>query len=183
MTPARVNRRIQSLPLPRHAFVTGRARGHLVSVTEVRLLRFVANPLENRCRGRLGLEGNELDPVRSEIARWDVAGHDGIVRFTYKVFGDRVDGTYLGIDVTHAHLNMPASLMWGVGLERRPATVRFEPPAGRDWQVATQLYPSDDPLTFTAPTEPGDYPYVCTFPGHWRTMQGVMQVVASPSAP
>ena len=95
--------------------------------------------------------GNELDPVRSEIARWDVAGHDGIVRFTYKVFGDRVDGTYLGIDVTHAHLNMPASLMWGVGLERRPATVRFEPPAGRDWQVATQLYPSDDPLTFTAP--------------------------------
>lgn len=95
--------------------------------------------------------GNVLDPVRSEIARWDVAGHDGIVRFTYKVFGDRVDGTYLGIDVTHAHLNMPASLMWGVGLERRPATVRFEPPAGRDWQVATQLYPSDDPLTFTAP--------------------------------
>lgn len=96
-------------------------------------------------------EGNELDPVRSEMARWDVAGHDGTVRFTYKVFGDRVDGTYLGIDVTHAHLNMPASLMWGVGLERRPATVRFEPPAGRDWQVATQLYPSDDPLTFTAP--------------------------------
>ena len=32
-------------------------------------------------------------------------------------------------------------------------------------------------LTFTAPTEPGDYPYLCTFPGHWRTMQGVMRVV------
>ena len=95
--------------------------------------------------------GNELDPVRSEMARWDVAGHDGTVRFTYKVFGDRVDGTYLGIDVTHAHLNMPASLMWGAGLERRSATVRFEPPAGSDWRVATQLYPSDDPLTFTAP--------------------------------
>ena len=95
--------------------------------------------------------GNELDPVRSKMARWDVAGHDGTVRFTYKVFGDRVDGTYLGIDGTHAHLNMPASLMWGVGVERRPATVRFEPPAGRDWRVATQLYPSDDPLTFTAP--------------------------------
>ena len=95
--------------------------------------------------------GNELDPVRSEMARWDVAGHNGTVRFTYRIFGDRVDGTYLGIDATHAHLNMPASLMWGAGLERRPATLRFEPPAGRDWQVATQLYPSDDPLTFTAP--------------------------------
>lgn len=31
-------------------------------------------------------------------------------------------------------------------------------------------------LTFTAPEEPGDYPYLCTFPGHWRTMQGTMTV-------
>ncbi len=33
-------------------------------------------------------------------------------------------------------------------------------------------------LTFTAPSEKGDYPYVCTFPGHWYTMRGVMRVVA-----
>lgn len=32
-------------------------------------------------------------------------------------------------------------------------------------------------LTFTAPSEPGEYPYVCTFPGHWRIMQGIMKVV------
>lgn len=31
-------------------------------------------------------------------------------------------------------------------------------------------------LTFTAPEEPGEYPYICTFPGHWRTMQGTMIV-------
>jgi uncharacterized protein len=31
-------------------------------------------------------------------------------------------------------------------------------------------------LEFTAPRQPGDYPYVCTFPGHWRIMVGVMQV-------
>ncbi|SHF62893.1 putative membrane-bound dehydrogenase domain-containing protein [Fodinibius roseus] len=31
-------------------------------------------------------------------------------------------------------------------------------------------------LTFTAPDQPGEYPYVCTFPGHWRTMQGTMIV-------
>jgi azurin len=23
----------------------------------------------------------------------------------------------------------------------------------------------------------GEYPYVCTFPGHWRIMNGVLQVV------
>ena len=34
-------------------------------------------------------------------------------------------------------------------------------------------------LRFTAPTEPGEYPFICTFPGHWRIMQGVMKVVAS----
>ena len=123
--------------------------------------------------------GNALDPVRSEIARWDVAGHDGIVRFTYKVFGDRVDGTYLGIDVTHAHLNMPASLMWGVGFERRPATVRFEPPAGCDWQVATQLYPSDDPLTFTAP----NLQYLLDSPAELSAFMERSFIVADPANP
>lgn len=32
-------------------------------------------------------------------------------------------------------------------------------------------------LTFTAPAEPGEYPYVCTFPRHWMRMYGVMVVV------
>lgn len=32
-------------------------------------------------------------------------------------------------------------------------------------------------LTFTAPSEPGEYPYVCTFPRHWMRMYGVMVVV------
>lgn len=32
-------------------------------------------------------------------------------------------------------------------------------------------------IYFTAPELPDDYPYVCTFPGHWQTMQGTMTVV------
>ena len=32
-------------------------------------------------------------------------------------------------------------------------------------------------VTFTAPEEPGDYTYICTFPGHFTTMQGTMHVV------
>ena len=35
---------------------------------------------------------------------------------------------------------------------------------------------STETLRFTAPTKPGDYPYVCTFPGHWVIMRGVMRV-------
>ena len=31
-------------------------------------------------------------------------------------------------------------------------------------------------LEFVAPIEPGEYPFVCTFPGHWVTMRGVLVV-------
>lgn len=31
-------------------------------------------------------------------------------------------------------------------------------------------------LIFTVPDEPGEYPFVCTIPGHWRSMQGVLIV-------
>ena len=31
-------------------------------------------------------------------------------------------------------------------------------------------------VTFDAPTEPGEYPFVCSFPGHWATMRGVLRI-------
>ena len=31
-------------------------------------------------------------------------------------------------------------------------------------------------LEITIPTTPGDYPFVCTFPGHWRGMNGILRV-------
>ena len=33
-------------------------------------------------------------------------------------------------------------------------------------------------ISFNAPKEPGVYPYVCTYPGHWRRMYGALYVVA-----
>ena len=38
-------------------------------------------------------------------------------------------------------------------------------------------------VQFRAPSEPGDYPFVCTFPGHWRVMNGVLRVRAAGAAP
>jgi putative heme-binding domain-containing protein len=32
-------------------------------------------------------------------------------------------------------------------------------------------------LSFNAPDQPDDYPYVCTFPGHWLRMSGILKVV------
>ena len=37
-------------------------------------------------------------------------------------------------------------------------------------------------IRFEAPASPADYPYVCTFPGHWPIMNGVMTVVAKGDA-
>lgn len=34
-------------------------------------------------------------------------------------------------------------------------------------------------LRLTAPTQPGVYPFVCTYPGHWRRMYGALYVVDS----
>jgi predicted metalloprotease with PDZ domain len=95
--------------------------------------------------------GREIPFSRPNPYQWDVAPHDGTVRFVYKVFGNRVDGTYLGIDVSHAHMNMPATLLWARGLDDRAVRITFVPPDGSSWKPATQLFPTGDPWTFTAP--------------------------------
>jgi predicted metalloprotease with PDZ domain len=112
------------------------------------LHEFAKNVFDVQIRGG---NGKNLTVSRPNLHQWSVTGHDGLVSVNYRVFGDRVDGTYLGIDATHAHLNMPAALMWAKGFEARAARVRFDQPPGRTWRVATQLYPTDDPLVFTAP--------------------------------
>ncbi len=96
-------------------------------------------------------KGHALTYTRPNVDEWDVAGHDGTVRLVYKIFGDFADGTYLGVDTTHAHLNMPAAFMWATGHDNDPMQITFTPPAGSNWKVGTQLYPTSDPFTFTAP--------------------------------
>src|SRR5262245_7040378 len=95
--------------------------------------------------------GKALTPTHPNPYQWNVSGHDGTVRIVYKIYGDHVDGTYLGIDPSHAHMNMPATLMWARGFDSRAVRVTFVPPAGLSWIAATQLFPTDDPWTFTAP--------------------------------
>lgn len=94
--------------------------------------------------------GRPLPVTRPNPHQWDIAGHDGTVILHYTLFADRADGTYSQVDRTHAHLNAPATWMWARGMESRPVRVTFARlPAG--WGVATQLFPTDQPQTFTAP--------------------------------
>jgi predicted metalloprotease with PDZ domain len=112
------------------------------------LHEFAKNVYDVRAFGR---DRVELRTERPDPYGWTVPAHDGSVVVRYKVFGDRIDGTYLSIDSTHAHINMPAALMWARGLEDRPAVVQVAAPAGVRWQAATQLFPGQGSLEFAAP--------------------------------
>jgi predicted metalloprotease with PDZ domain len=96
-------------------------------------------------------KGKPLTAARPNLHQWDVTGHDGTVVVKYTVYGDRTDGTYLGVDSMHAHINMPAAMMFARGWLDRPARVTFVQPAGKNWKVATQLFPTANPLVYTAP--------------------------------
>lgn len=95
-------------------------------------------------------DGRTLAISQTTPYSWVIEGHEGAVNITYTLYADRADGTYSQIDLTHAHLNAPATFMWGKGLEARPVEVRFIPPS-REWKAATQLVPTRRAMTFRAP--------------------------------
>ncbi|WP_198440120.1 PVC-type heme-binding CxxCH protein [Pareuzebyella sediminis] len=50
-------------------------------------------------------------------------------------------------------------------------------------KATTMLDPNEsESIILTLPDEPGTYPFVCTFPGHWRFMQGEIIVTAPDSS-
>jgi predicted metalloprotease with PDZ domain len=99
----------------------------------------------------VGAGGRDVVVTRPSPQQWNVRDHGGEVTVTYTLYGDHADGTYAGIDRTHAHLNMPATFMWARGFDDRGIELRVNVPDGTEWRVATQLAPTRDPFQFTAP--------------------------------
>jgi predicted metalloprotease with PDZ domain len=94
--------------------------------------------------------GKALSVTHTTPYQWNISGHKGTVTIEYTLFGDRADGTYDGIDQTHAHLNTPATLAWAHGFEKTPSSVKITVPEGSNWKVATQLKSNPDG-TWSAP--------------------------------
>ena len=62
---------------------------------------------------------------------------------------------------------------------RRRSSGNYVPQSNKVLLASRLLQPREPQrLRFTAPTKPGVYPYVCTYPGHWRRMYGALYVVA-----
>ncbi|MFD0750958.1 M61 family metallopeptidase [Mucilaginibacter calamicampi] len=86
-------------------------------------------------------DGTPLVITQVEGDRYEIADHGDAVKVSYTLFGNWTDGTYTGIDASHAHLNMPATFMWVANVDQGLREVRFEfnDLDKYGWKVATQL--------------------------------------------
>lgn len=95
-------------------------------------------------------KGNLLQTVRPNPYDWIIPAHDGGVKITYTLFANHADGTYSDISESHAHLNIPATLLYAPELQDREQRLNFSLRDDLNWRVATQLKKEND-STFTAP--------------------------------
>jgi predicted metalloprotease with PDZ domain len=98
-----------------------------------------------------GEDGKEIATTRPDPSGWSVSGFGARLVVKYKVYGDSLDGTYLAVDETHAHINMPSVIMWARGLDLEPIRIVFDQPPGQLWGAATQLRRVGTAGEFTAP--------------------------------
>jgi predicted metalloprotease with PDZ domain len=84
-------------------------------------------------------DGNPLNIEQIEGDVYEISVHPAVVNVSYTLFGNHTDGTYVSIDASHAHLNMPAAFMWGTSLASRPIKFAFNDLEKYGWKVATQL--------------------------------------------
>lgn len=92
--------------------------------------------------------GKALEIKQIEGDVWEVPQHGDVVKVTYTLFANWTDGTYASIDPSHAHLNMPAAMMWAVGMDARPIHIQFKDYEKYGWKIATQLKPESESSYF-----------------------------------
>jgi predicted metalloprotease with PDZ domain len=86
------------------------------------------------------VDGTPVPLKQLEGDVFEVGDHIGdAVKISYTLFANWTDGTYASIDLSHAHLNMPAAFMWIVGEEKRAIKFEFNDLDKYGWKVATQL--------------------------------------------
>jgi len=164
-------------------------------------------PAKQRTRGdvrdALGLAGELTTLVPSEIApglrnQIDQLGVRRIVirsvphrmKFDRTVIavqaGKPIEIVFENVDIMPHNLlfTRPGQMLSVAAAAERMATspdafARHFVPESKQIVAATRLLQArqTQTLVFEVPVETGEYPFVCTFPNHWRTMNGVMHVV------
>ena len=95
-------------------------------------------------------KGRALAVTHPDPYSWTVTGHDGTVTLSYTDYANVGSGTFSGYNVEQQHIQPQGSFVYIKGLETRPIRVTFHR-IDPSWTIATQLVPTKDPETFTAP--------------------------------
>jgi putative membrane-bound dehydrogenase-like protein len=136
-----------------------------------------------------------LPPAGAATARADVTLRLGVIKDQLKFDQPRLTvGAGQLVEIVFANTDvMPHNFLIGTpgSLEAigAAADALMRTPAGAVQQFvpdlpqilsSTRLIEPGQTVTiqFRAPGQPGDYPYLCTFPGHWRVMNGILAVTA-----
>ena len=94
--------------------------------------------------------GETLEVKRNDPYSWEITNTDGTINVEYILFANRGGGTYSQVDLTHAHLNMPATFLYAEALQERPIEITFDAREDLNWKVATQLKHEEN-NTYSAP--------------------------------
>ncbi|MDB5112821.1 MAG: family metallopeptidase [Mucilaginibacter sp.] len=85
------------------------------------------------------VDGSALMLKQVEGDVYEIPEHGDVLKVSYTLFANWTDGTYASVDLSHAHLNMPAAFIWVVGQDKRPLKFEFNDLEKYGWKVATQL--------------------------------------------
>ena len=129
-----------------------------------------------------------LDPLRVQIQLIRPVPHRMIYDTTrfYVKAGAPVEIIFENTDIMPHNLVITApGAMAKVGnaaeamaMDEDAAERQYLPDLPEVLHATNMLYSGmSETLRFTAPSEPGVYPFVCTYPGHWLIMNGTMHVV------
>ena len=113
-----------------------------------------------------------VDQMRFDVGEFTVtAGQD--VKIWFENPDYMPHNLIVGTPGSAAEIGAAAEALGAVGF-----AVGFRPDSDKIL-VASELlnHREHQVIEFTAPTDVGDYDYLCTFPNHWQTMQGIMRVV------
>ncbi|MBL7471957.1 M61 family metallopeptidase [Robertkochia sediminum] len=94
--------------------------------------------------------GEEVSAVRPNPYDWKIPVSGNYLKVTYTLFANYADGTYSDISESHAHLNMPATLIYAPSQRNKEHRITFETRKDLNWKIATQLAKEND-HTYSAP--------------------------------
>ena len=95
-------------------------------------------------------QGKPVTITRTDGDVYEVSRPNTYLRVQYTLYGNFADGTYVGLDPSGVHINMPGAFLWMKGVDNTPISIHFSVPEEWHWSIATQLEPTNDPWTFTA---------------------------------